>query len=384
VGQRRVASRRDFLVSAGMAGLVAPTLVRGTMPCPAPSANLNGGKAVTTACTAVDAMTDWLARVNAPGVVWYQGFLSDAEVNQFRWATGAKGNDPNATAPDDGYLTRSATGGPGGTFPYMQITRLAGREVDCNWWRPFSPLAGAGNGKGTDDPAAGGTVPLQTWAPTQGGNQLNSWTSGWYSNDAGSDGSDFYLQIRVMVDPRRSASGMPPAGKMNYITICPYSYCGQEVVTYSNGASTGGGPNYFRMYNFSPPLEQEDTLGRPGQQVGATIANYSAGIYCDVGTQPKYCWAWSGGWDTVLYHLTPPNPATSGVAGIQVFVAHQGETTYTKVWDEQWKAQGFDMNHGWQALLLNTYANNQVCPTDFWQRWAQLIFSKQFIACPQV
>jgi hypothetical protein len=55
-------------------------------------------------------MSDWLARISGSGVVWYNGFQSDAEMNLYRWASAAQGNDPNATAPDAPKLARITTG----------------------------------------------------------------------------------------------------------------------------------------------------------------------------------------------------------------------------------------------------------------------------------
>src|ERR1700716_2534462 len=137
-------------------------------------------------------------------------------MNLYRWASAANGNDPNATAPDAHKLARSTSGGPGGTFPYISITRPAGAaEVDTVWWRPFSPFTGASNGRGIDDPAAGGTIPLQTWAPQGNHNELVQWDKGWYSqNSAIADGTDFYLQVRVKMDPNASAAGMNSVCKL--------------------------------------------------------------------------------------------------------------------------------------------------------------------------
>jgi len=37
-----------------------------------------------------------------------------------------------------------------------------------------------------------------------------------------------------------------------------------------------------------------------------------------------------------------------------------------------------------QALILGGYNNNANFPQQFYHRYAQVIFSKQFIPCPQV
>jgi hypothetical protein len=41
------------------------------------------------------------------------------------------------------------------------------------------------------------------------------------------------------------------------------------------------------------------------------------------------------------------------------------------------------MRRGWNGLLLSTY-NNNLNNSEFWHRYDQVIFSKDFIPCPQV
>ena len=77
---------------------------------------------------------------------------------------------------------------------------------------------------------------------------------------------------------------------------------------------------------------------------------------------------------------------------IQVYAAHQGETTYTKIRDQtfelgSWGAAG---KEGWQAIYLTVYCNNTNQPADVTSRFAQIIFAKGDgtnnipIPCPQV
>lgn len=374
--------RREFLVRAGLSGLVLPVVSRATIPCPAPTASIIGGQSTTTKCSAVTAMSDWQSRISGPGVVWYNGFESQSEVNQFLWAGNyGGGNDPLATSSDAGMIVWNATGGPGGTFPFIEIDRPANRESNINWWRPFSALHAPGNGRTTDDPGAG--QPLRTWAPSDRSSTTNQWAQDFYGPTT-YPGQTFYLQMRAMSDPRRFSApyqAVSLVGKKFYVSTTTQTLTAQEIVTYQ-------GTQYHRAYvGGSPPLEAVNVVSVPGQQNGSQLANYPAGIYCDVGTQPQNCWAFgTNQWDTLLYEITPGS-ATSGkvTSAIKIYAANAGATSYTKIWDESF-THGWDQagQYGWNAITLNTYCNGYTFPGPFWQRYAQIIFSLQTIPCPLV
>lgn len=339
-----------------------------------------------------DAAADWAARIAGSGVVWYHGFASDAEVDAFRWSSGySGGNDPLAVGvPLAGNVQRLAGEGPGG-MDCLQITRPAGtNEVASHWWRPFSPIVGSGNGRGQDDPGADGTLTPQSYAATDGGSQIANWGQrGFYGHSSyhGSgvfDGTEYYLQMRVKMDPRRAQSGMPTVGKLSFQTVTYISYVNQEIVTYSGGQHPAiPTQNNFAMYqgwNYTPMWDSSVGGGgsasnrQPGNQLGA----------CNPAANPNTCWAWSGGWDTVLYHVVPGRHGVDEQI-IQVYAAHEGETVYTRIWDDVYTAR-FDSSYpyGYNALILSTYNNGNNCPSEFWHRWAQVIFSHEFIPCPQV
>lgn len=357
--------------------------------------DLDAGTSVTFYYETGSAQADWESRVSGAGVVWFHDFRSDAEVDNFRWTPGySGGNDPLAVGSALAPLTRRNTedGVTGGGC--LEILRPAGSSDGSQWWRPFSPIVGSGNGKGTDDPGANGSLAAQSYAPTDGGSQIYNWHSsasrpGWYGHASyfsGNtfDGNEFYLQFRVKADPRRTTAGNTLVGKLFYLTTTRFSLTTQEIVTYSGAFTTPGGPNYHRMYavNFNP-IEDSDSLGRPGQQVGSDLADYGSGLYCDINSQPGYCWSYSGGWDTLMYRLVP---GRSGVQEtlIQVYAAHEGETSFTKIWDMVYQT-GFEASlpFGWNAMLCAVYNNGQA-NSEFWHRYDQIIFSTQFIPCPQV
>ena len=348
------------------------------------------------------AEADWLLRSGGQDVVWFHDFRSDAEVNAFRWTNGV-GNDPNATGNARSCNTRRITT-DGVTGACLEILRNAGEDDGSDWWRPYSPIVGSGNGRGIDDPGASGTITPQSYSPTQGGGQIAAWgAKGFYGHSSyhtGSvfDGTEYYLQMRVKMDPRRTTSGnLMYGGKLTYQTVTNNSNVFQELVTNSGGALSGsdvGDTNIFRIYGAAGhnPLEDADSLGRPGCQVGSDLADYNASpkVYCQFVTDDgvaggtiNECWAWSGGWDTIMYHLIPGRDGVQETL-LQIYAAHPGQTSYTKIWDETF-TQGYEggITNGYNALICSIY-QNFTNNSEFWHRYCQLIFSKSFIPCPQV
>jgi hypothetical protein len=246
-------------------------------------------------------------------------------------------------------------------------------------------MVGTGNGRGVDD-AGAGRIDAQAYAATSGGSQVSRWGDrGFYGHSSYHsggefDGTEYYFQMRVKMDPRRAQSGMPTVGKLMFQTRTDVSLTTQEIVTYSGGLnSSNPGKNYFRMYGGgdSNPLEGQ-AVGAKNPQPGSALGT------CNLSANPNTCWAWSGGWDTVMYHVVP---GRNGVAEsvMQVYAAHEGQTSYTKIWDMVW-ANSYGSGHpqGYNAIILSSYNNGNNCPSDFWHRYTQLIFSQAFIPCPQV
>ncbi|MBV6416818.1 MAG: hypothetical protein CMLOHMNK_01433 [Steroidobacteraceae bacterium] len=390
--------RRDFLVStATMAGAAIPVVGFGqSKPCPPPGVSAGGGTTASTTCANESVAADWAARIAGAGVVWHHNFDSAAEVNQFRWTNGP-GNDPGGLGPGGQYVTHQASGGAdGGGFMRLAypLGNASGRGGSY-WHRPFNPLTGAGNGRGVDDPGASGTIAPVAFVATQNGSVLYNWGNesnpGWYMHPAHQasysgkfQGHDFWLQVRVR---RAQRPGPPPdsgnysyiTGKNVWFTTTNSSYTAQEIVTYGQAAGEDVVGKYGRHrmyggYNYNP-------FGGSQDNESVTISNLNV------------AWRYSGGWDTLLYHVTP---GTNGGTGsnrtrIEVWAAHQGETSYTKIWDTLYTGH-FDGGSnsvgapglpGWNALILAIYHNGSTFTTtafDF--DYDQVIFSKQFIPCP--
>lgn len=333
------------------------------------------------------AEADWTARISDPGVVWYHDFRSDAEVDQFCWAGlsykpagwpgGWSGNDPQKLNTEASMSIRNPSDGITGGCLEQQHNGTAGDGA--YWWRPFTPFA-SGHGRAVADPAAGGTITTRAWAPTEGGNETSQWGEGFYGHPSAGgalkDGHDFYVQIRCKMDPRRITGGNDAftVGKFIWFNTCAASLSQGEHVVYSYGpGGNDGDKNYFRAYCY-----RTTNLG------GGFDALAPGG---DI--QPGYAgtdWSWSGGWDTILLHLRPGLiGVTSGTDAtlLEAWAAKPGQTSYTKIFTlEYGVAQWEGNNGGLQSLLLSSYNNGNNFPQPFWHRYAQIIFSKAFIAIP--
>jgi hypothetical protein len=334
-------------------------------------------------------------------VVWHHNFDAAAEVNQFRWTGGFhSGQDPNSLGTGGNLVTHVASGGAdGGGF--MRISYPAGSgagQGNSYWWRPFNPLTAATNGRGSVDPAASGSLTPLAFNVTSGSGTVNGWTAnavnpGWYmhathqaQNPGKFQGSDFYLQVRTR---RAQTPGAPPdnanytniTGKHVWFANTNYTYVVQELVGYGYSVGNGdqvGVQSRFNVYNGQNFTSMFD--GQPNQTVA--VSNLTVN------------WRFSGGWDTLLYHITP---GTNGGTGpnrsrlevwaqhdLKLFPAESG--VYTKVCDVTY-TQGFDNNGtgplpGWNALILAAYHNGASFSTSFNFDYDELIFSKAYIPAP--
>ncbi len=395
--------RRDFLVTtAAVAGAAVPIVGLGqSKPCPPPGVSAGGGSSASTACAGPSAAADWAARIAGAGVVWYHNFDSRAEVDQFRWTGGySGGNDPDAATAAGKLVMHQASGGAdGGGFMRLSYPLGSAEGRGGSYWhRPFNALTGAGNGRGMDDPGAGGTIAPVAFPVSNGSSTLYNWGNqpnpGWYMNAAHQashpgrfQGSDFWLQVRVR---RAEMPGRPPdsanynniTGKLVWLTTTNSSYTAQELVTYGQSASNGDAVGTRSRHNV---YSGQNFNSLSGGQPNATVALANTTLN----------WRYSGGWDTLLYHVTP---GTAGGTGdnrtrVEVWAAHEGETSYTKIWDVTY-TQGFDGGTnsvgapslpGWNALILAIYHNGSAFTTTAFNfDYDQVIFSKAFIACPAI
>jgi hypothetical protein len=338
-------------------------------------------------------------------VVWYHNFDTAAEVNQFRWTGGYNGGqDPQAKGSGGNLVSWQSSGGVGGGG-FLRLTYPSGSAAgrgNAYWWRPFNPLTGATNGRGVADPGAGGTIAPAPFNVSDGSSTLYSWGAtasnpGWYgspsdqaANSSKYQGNNFYLQVRV----RRSGTpGAPPdsaqyshiTGKSVWLTTTNASYTAQELVTYGQSASNGDQVGVQSLHNvYNGQNFNSLAGGQPNATV--TLSNLAAK------------WRYSGGWDTLLYHVTPgtPNGTGSNRTRVEVWAQHDPELfpaeagQYTKIWDVQY-SQSYDSSTntvgspslpGWNALIFAIYHNGSSFTNSFSFDYDQVIFSKAAIPAP--
>lgn len=397
--------RRNFLFgSLGVAGGFVPLIGRTQVPCPPSTVSVEGGTTAQSTCTSGDELGDWLTRASGPGVVWYHNFESAAEVDNFRFRRNF-GTDKNNSGGAN-HMRWVADGFAGGGCAEVMIP--AGGTNVCDWWRPMSPLSAPGNGRSTNDPGASGSLTRRTYDPTD--QSAYAWGDGYYGRSeyhgqAQFDGTEFYLQMRVKISASRFNSGQPE-GKLIYIDRGNGS--DQELVIQSLRGRR------FSMYTSFGSLANSQLHQPQGANISPveTITNYQPG---NDGTYPAtsqsngFNWP-PDEWVTMLLHVVPglhyaPGmPAYSGGQGpldafkaartagvynntrIRIWIARRGAQSYTKIWDKSDYIWTYDPSpNGFNLIKCSGYMNGvpALASAGWTHRYAQVIFSKQTIPCPQ-
>jgi hypothetical protein len=399
--------RRQFLTGAACAGTLLREIASADIGCV--TDGQRPGSSDASDCTQSDAQKDWLRRSTGSGVVWAHDFATAAEVNQFRWA-GGYGNDPDATQQISRYVTWNPDDGiPGTAGRCLQILRPAGATDPGQWVRPFSALRAGDNGLSNADPGAGGQIAPLPFKPNEAG-VTDRWINGGYANadyhtggpgadDYTYDGTDFYLQMRAKISRSRWQGGNQAFdGK-----FCVYQVTGKVSAFDLVQHNTASG--VYKIYTaFGSPGPRE-FLFIPQSSTPGYGTSYQPGgkyskscVYTGNAPGPDYyegrkrsCWLYpADSWFTVLVHVIPGHVTAEdwGTAdwGIQIWVAPHGEKTYTLVYDVpnyQFFYYPAGILRGWNAIILNSYFNHQNMPLAFTQSYTQIIFSQQFIECPQ-
>jgi hypothetical protein len=340
-----------------------------------------------------NANSDWLARSTGAGVVWAHNFDAATEVDNFRWQGGI-GNVPVLANSDGNTRWVSSDGFAGGGC--LEINIPGGGLSAAGWIRPFSPLLAGGNGKAANDPGDGGAITRRTWNPNSTG-QAEAWVNGFYANPAdfatqggaaAFDGSEFYIQFRVKVSGNRANPANPP-GKLAFIARTRYTPNNEIVIQSLTN------PRYSMYTNFGS--RSNSFLFEP--QDGGSGPHSSLQPGSEFATPPTY-WNWPlDEWVTVQVRVTcgrhspgdSPNMATGfRETGITVWVARAGATSYTKIWDKQnyviTYGSGSDiLPWGWNAFIPSGFMNSvpAAAGAGWTHRFTQVIFSRQFVNCPQ-
>jgi hypothetical protein len=347
----------------------------------------------------------WSTRIAGPSVVWYHSFDTAAEVNRFRWSSGyGSGNDPLGLGSDAAKCAWVATGGAdGGGFMRLNYPQGA-NSAGSYWIRPFAPFTGTGNGRGVADPGASGTITAQAWNPTDGGGQTRGYTSqasspamyGHATDQAANPtkyhGNDYYLMVR---ERRTGTPGLAPdappfaniVGKSIWLNITTDTSTANELVTFGQSpADVIGVHERHRMY---------EGANRSGDNVGIGGSNQTVTISNSDGVND---WRYSGGWDTLLYHVTPGTHGGTGSnrTRLEVWAQHDltlfpGESgQFVKIWDMLYTAfydqgtnsAGDPCFNGWNDVILAIYQNGATFSQSFSYDYDQVIFSKATIPAP--
>jgi len=347
---KKPTNRRRFLsYSMAASGLfLANKTLAQVRPCPPLLYGADGELIAGGPGCQVDAEGDWILRSTGPGVMWAHDFRSDEEVKYWIWVGGV-GDDPSRLTPGGKRLTWDTTDGiTGGGC--LKITRAAGSSESAHWWRPMSAMQESGRGV----PDAGWSAGMPTIDDPVDGEamRISSWHRGNYgpSSSGTWDGDEFYLQLRMKFDPRRRDAGVN-GGKIFYLTRTERSLTAQELVTYYKGSTR------FSIYKAGSPEVPNDL--------------------------PTVNHVWDE-WATYLYHVIPGDENTANTT-IEVWRALSGETSYTKIFETFDEPIDYHdtYNKAWNAVLISAYHNSIDMP-EFWQKYDQIIFSREFIPCPKV
>lgn len=351
--------------------------------------------------TPTTSQADWEARISGSGVVWYHDFSDADEVNQFRYVNGY-GHDPDDVSRPGQTVWLAEDGITGGCME----SRHSGTQNPPDWWRPMAPLFAGSNGRATDDPAANSSLTRFSWAPNPSGGDAAKTafeSRGHYGNAIyhGSEpsgtfnGTSYYIQLRTKISANRATAGIgsDEGGKLLYCTNTWNSATSQEIVinSYVEVGSFGEGRNLFSMYrSVSPPLADDHAVSGL-RQIGG---EYLGGVCRSSPTVDSTgCWFWptdetsegEGRYVTILKQVIPGTDS-GGDTVVRVWKAEWGETSYTKIWDQDDVDLPYAAGHpfGHNAIICSGYQNQIDFTEEVWHRYAQIIFSHDFIACPQV
>lgn len=386
---------------------------------------IGGITGTTPTAPGANELSDWTKRRSGPSVVWAHNFDAATEVNNFRNVPGVgiSQNDP------DGRVTWVSTDGFAGGG-CVQIAIPTGGTANHSWWRPMAALAAGSNGKATPDPAANGAVRLNTgYDPTQASANYN-FRKGYYAHPAVQstypfwptagitdvyDGTEFWLQMRVKIQGTRWSPGNPP-GKLLYIDITGMTGDQEIIVRSVNNPDSITGKAFFQT---NPLLMYTSFGGMPNSIIGPVQGSYTGSLepggpyeatctYSANLANPGVCWEFPADtWTTLLFHVIPgrDNSASSGLplsswpfgdCTIEVWKCDAGESAYTKLFEKfdlKWtyfsnpQSSGNGPTGQWHPPAFNSiapsgYMNNVNAATGWYQRYTQLIFSKDWIPPP--
>ena len=361
----------------------------------------------------------------------YHWVANDASTNGWIVRDGTALSQPAAAASNADW-----------TWATGETLKAQGKVADGGWWRPFSAIAATQNGLSAADPAANGTLPVRQWTSAMLADS-SRFRAGYYAHSTYSelcrtwpayggaaqtdayDGSEFYLQFRVKYSEWRhgelglAATGAAktyqyeryPPGKLAFIGVTGTTP-NHEIVVQSLPVDPRfevTGARYSMYTNFGNlPLYKTKTVQSQSVTVIQPGGDYDDGTlagtcYYDGSNAVRDCWYWpTNEWVTVLIHVIPGrhnanHSGTNRDTGVEVWVARTGETSYTKVMGVAAAdiaantafpfvyggVNGYHPDYAWNSFLPTGYMNNAPSLRAWTHDFTQIIFSKQFIPCPQ-
>lgn len=354
--------RRDLLMyAAAGSGYILTRRAGAVAPCPPPSVAVAGGTAATTVCaaTAASALADWTTRSTAPGVTQAIRFNNVANVT--KWTHPDASTALVIQNPTDGIIGDGC----------LQINQPATLSNGGQWRIPL-------NAAWTTDGSGFGT------------------------------GVDYYVQYRCKLGPNRltPAFGDQPGGRSGGFKV---NILGGYQFSSPQSSSSDidceivcTNPAWIGL-----PVVYNHGIGQDVQTFQRTIAGYTSqqdaidhgpsvtnvfNRYClyegeSSPTSPG-CWFFQEQqWFTVYIHVKiavfTASPGTGNV--LQVYVARQGETSYTQLFQENDFQQAADPSapNGNQAIWLLPYDSHRSNASySTYQAYDQVIVSTNPIACP--
>ena len=325
---------------------------------------------------------DWQQRISGPGVVWHHNFVSETEVDAFRWVNGL-GNDPNdITRPNKcRHITTDGFSGGG----CLELIYAVGSTDAPGWWRPFGPMSAADTGKAVDDPGANGTISLYSWDGLTDTNANANFREAYYAHpdvigDGGFgaskfNGHEFWLQWRQKMDANRYLSGTPSEGKQSFLATTQQTL-NQEIVQMNRSNRVAA---WYTNFGSSP-----DT----GGAMGEGSSKQPGGDYpsCDYSSGAN-CWTWNDDeWVTWLYHVIPGHDGVEDTL-FEAYACRDGDTEYDLVFSDlttvNFSSTTTGHPQGYNAFHPSNYMNGQSSSREWFQRYDEVIFSKQPIPVPQ-
>jgi hypothetical protein len=288
----------------------------------------------------------------------------------------------------------------------------------------MAALRAGQNGKSADDLAAGGTVRFRSYnsaSTTQdwdfvggyyGHTAIQSQFPTWRGASEIWDGTEFWLQFRAKISGSRWTAGNP-SGKLMFIDVTGLTGS-QEIVIQSENNPGAAGDRYYRTAPFRMYTSQgsaPNSLLTNPQGTGSRVqpgGPYGTSCTTSSLSAANACWEWPPDeWVTFLIHVIPgrDNEAYYGAnpgqplsswpykdMTIEAWLARRDQATYTKIYENFSLAWDYwsngrhppAFNKIGPTAYMNAGANAQPAAAGWSQKFTQIIFSKQFIACPTV